>query len=489
MHPSHPLTEGRQSTLSAILAPTKAPSRAIAQAERPEASFGAFFNAEVPKPEGAAAGLTLQEQAAPAKERTVVPDPPGPARPPSATGHDPAAPSLPSISSSEDPVPHQDPARPAPGQSSNGDDTPATALSGTLSRAPEVTHDRPVGSLRDVAADAGQTGATAPDLHVRPRLPAPTRSDNRPGHDGPARAGAVPAIGTQSSVATLRQKTGLRETTTQPGQAQTIGAMNRSTSVSHPQSATTVSNQARPGTAIQTLTSGSIKIGPVAGHDEKAAPPMRENPPARIGPPLLVLPQVVAAGPTPVPPVPPVATAQMVGLAPQDPSPDLATGDLESEAQIVFETRTGSGQVQPPHASHTALRADLPQQIAMQIAAAAGRAAPGADRLIDLTLSPEELGSVRLSLRQTDDGLSVAIFAERPETLDLLRRNIDLLARDFLDIGYQSANFTFDRENPGTGERPDTTMTAPRIGPSSDADRSPPPATAIHLGDRLDIRL
>ncbi|WP_454272544.1 flagellar hook-length control protein FliK [Roseovarius sp. MBR-154] len=179
----------------------------------------------------------------------------------------------------------------------------------------------------------------------------------------------------------------------------------------------------------------------------------------------------------------------MVQPVPQAPPADLATSDRETEAQIVVETRTGSGQVQSPHTSHTALRADLPQQIAMQIATATGRAAPTGDRLINLTLSPEELGSVRLSLRQTDDGLAVAIFAERPETLDLLRRNIDLLARDFLDIGYESAEFTFGRENPAPGDRRDNTDAALHIGPTSDADNAPPRATAIHLGDRLDIRL
>jgi hypothetical protein len=140
----------------------------------------------------------------------------------------------------------------------------------------------------------------------------------------------------------------------------------------------------------------------------------------------------------------------MVQPVPQAPPADLATSDRETEAQIVVETRTGSGQVQSPHTSHTALR---------------------------------------LSLRQTDDGLAVAIFAERPETLDLLRRNIDLLARDFLDIGYESAEFTFGRENPAPGDRRDNTDAALHIGPTSDADNAPPRATAIHLGDRLDIRL
>ena len=129
-----------------------------------------------------------------------------------------------------------------------------------------------------------------------------------------------------------------------------------------------------------------------------------------------------------------------------------------------------------------------PHHVVMQIAAAIERGASGADRVIDLVLNPEELGKVRLSLSQSDAGLSVSVLAERPETLDLLRRNIDLLAGEFLDIGYQSAEFSFGHEQPGAQQHPRATVSSP--GPlSEDEGGTAYLASALHLGDRLDIRL
>lgn len=85
------------------------------------------------------------------------------------------------------------------------------------------------------------------------------------------------------------------------------------------------------------------------------------------------------------------------------------------------------------------------------------------DRPIELTLSPEELGRVRLTLTSIDGGISVAIIAERAETLDLMRRNIDMLARDFREMGYGSVAFSFGNQpRQGQGDpSPDPTHEEP----------------------------
>ena len=72
------------------------------------------------------------------------------------------------------------------------------------------------------------------------------------------------------------------------------------------------------------------------------------------------------------------------------------------------------------------------------------------DRPVELTLAPEELGRVRLTLATTEHGVSVSVLAERSETLELIRRNIDHLARDFRELGYSSIAFSFgDRSQQG----------------------------------------
>ena len=84
-----------------------------------------------------------------------------------------------------------------------------------------------------------------------------------------------------------------------------------------------------------------------------------------------------------------------------------------------------------------------PHQIARQIAEALP---PMPDSPVEVSLSPEELGRVRLTLQTVDGGLSVVVQAERAETLDLMRRNIDSLARDFREMGYSNISFEFGSE-------------------------------------------
>lgn len=133
---------------------------------------------------------------------------------------------------------------------------------------------------------------------------------------------------------------------------------------------------------------------------------------------------------------------------------------------------------------------DIPRQIALQIAHAA-EAGGGVRGTIELSLSPEELGRVRLRLHPSEAGLSVTITADRPETLDLMRRNIDLLAREFVQIGYEGTQFDFTQGGQGTGQ--DHALPLDAAAPARAAaspDITPlAPGALLVLGDRLDIRL
>jgi flagellar hook-length control protein FliK len=78
---------------------------------------------------------------------------------------------------------------------------------------------------------------------------------------------------------------------------------------------------------------------------------------------------------------------------------------------------------------------DLPRQIAQHLADAPAAAA---GQGIELHLSPEELGPIRLTLRHIDGQMMVAVAVERPETLDLMRRHADQLLQDMRALGYAS---------------------------------------------------
>lgn len=104
---------------------------------------------------------------------------------------------------------------------------------------------------------------------------------------------------------------------------------------------------------------------------------------------------------------------------------------------------------------------------------------------VELRLSPEELGPVRMQFVQTEQGLNIHIVADRSETLDLIRRHIDQLAKDLADSGFGSAGFTFGDDGSQAGQK--------QYGASNKnnaIDEQAPtdqPASVVH--DGLDVRM
>lgn len=131
------------------------------------------------------------------------------------------------------------------------------------------------------------------------------------------------------------------------------------------------------------------------------------------------------------------------------------------------------------------LGADPVRQVTQQLAVAVTHSPNGQ---AELALNPSELGRVRITVHTGDGVVTVQIVAERPETTDLLRRHIDVLAQDFRAIGYQNIAFSFGDQ----GNRP--MRQQPTFLPSDggdDADPAPLPAPDQTMIARsgLDLRL
>ncbi len=93
-----------------------------------------------------------------------------------------------------------------------------------------------------------------------------------------------------------------------------------------------------------------------------------------------------------------------------------------------------------------------PHAIGMQLA---DRMPAAAGQPVEITLAPEELGKVRMTLSATEGALTLQLVADRPETLDLMRRHIDQLAQDFRDMGFERLSFAFgqgQKENQQPGQ-------------------------------------
>ncbi|MDJ0825618.1 MAG: flagellar hook-length control protein FliK [Rhodobacter sp.] len=143
-----------------------------------------------------------------------------------------------------------------------------------------------------------------------------------------------------------------------------------------------------------------------------------------------------------------------------------------------------------PSEARPATEPAIARQTALQIAEAA-RHLP--DRPVEITLNPEELGRVRMTLSAADDAIVVTLAVERGETADLLRRHIETLAQEFRSLGYRDISFEFGGGHGGAGmDNPaDQESQAKDQGSGIDpapADPGPAPLR-IDLGGRVDMRI
>lgn len=132
------------------------------------------------------------------------------------------------------------------------------------------------------------------------------------------------------------------------------------------------------------------------------------------------------------------------------PSPHTATADLASAPTI----HSGVSLQAPPLSAQSEPTASPssspPPPPARQLAEAVSAAMTGSGQTdrIELVLRPEELGRVRFELRSEGDRLVVTLTADRPETMDLLRRHLPELRVELEQAGFGGASLDFGQ--PGT---------------------------------------
>lgn len=154
------------------------------------------------------------------------------------------------------------------------------------------------------------------------------------------------------------------------------------------------------------------------------------------------------------------AKAQEFASTPLQPFTNLSTARFPISADLLMEhggerlldmsfaTPAASGTQSLVHT--TAITAEAVRNIGGQLAAAvANRPDAGS---VEIALDPEELGRVQMTLKTRGDILTLTIFADRPETLDLMRRHIDELSADFRDMGFADVSFSFGGSQSETGD-------------------------------------
>ena len=165
---------------------------------------------------------------------------------------------------------------------------------------------------------------------------------------------------------------------------------------------------------------------------------------------------------------------------------DPAVADVSALPQVAA-TRVA---IDTPHIqadSKPANPAVSPAHLAAQVTQAVARADTGG--MIEMTLQPEELGKVQITLAAQDDQLTLSIVAERPEILDLMRRNGDLLQQELRQMGMAKFSLDFAGQHPQRHQQEAMGGTpAQHVTPEEPA--LPETSPQRHLGPgRVDIRV
>lgn len=114
--------------------------------------------------------------------------------------------------------------------------------------------------------------------------------------------------------------------------------------------------------------------------------------------------------------------------ADQAESPAIGALSQNSPGPTQVETSSRLAAAPPATALHSQLLSHAPSAL---------------QRQVEILLSPEELGHVRFQIRHSGDSVLIFLSAERPETMDMLRRNGDDLLREFRQAGFSGASLDF----------------------------------------------
>ncbi|NNE89713.1 MAG: flagellar hook-length control protein FliK [Silicimonas sp.] len=169
----------------------------------------------------------------------------------------------------------------------------------------------------------------------------------------------------------------------------------------------------------------------------------------------------------------------------------------DKEAILESAHYKGDGIIHMPTGDGTDVNIERPmtkteitvRPVMQQLAQAARQAGDGS---VEVRLSPEELGRVRLALTPGEASIVVHISVERPETLELVRRNIELFTQSLLEEGFSDVSFSFGQ--PGSDSEAENTNDQTQ-GPNNDKSKTdnlasgqPVRTKQLPIG-QLDIRL
>jgi hypothetical protein len=194
------------------------------------------------------------------------------------------------------------------------------------------------------------------------------------------------------------------------------------------------------------------------------------------------------------------ARVQALTLADGGADPRLPPVGMPEEERATGVAHAGPGEARPPAIPPLPggqPSTGLPLALSRQLATALAERATERSGSFDMALDPPELGRLRLSFGQLDMGgaITLSIVADRPETADLMRRHIALLAQEFQRAGLDAPQVDISGRE-GGHQRDAPALPRAAQGPAAPAPQAALPAEAAATlrggpdgPDGLDMRL
>ncbi|WP_170383882.1 flagellar hook-length control protein FliK [Ruegeria atlantica] len=182
---------------------------------------------------------------------------------------------------------------------------------------------------------------------------------------------------------------------------------------------------------------------------------------------------------------------QLLASKQSDTQTEALTDSILEGASSVREslsTSTTRDAAPAPQVTTATARTETARAVANQIATlVSARGQPGT---IEVALNPEELGRVSIVLNGREDGLHMTILAERPETLDMMRRHLSVLETEFQNFGLGDLSIDLgtssdaQHDDSETGESRNLSDSQPEPAPAAG-----PSIPKLGPDGRIDIRL
>ncbi|PHO05376.1 hypothetical protein CSC82_03070 [Rhodobacteraceae bacterium 4F10] len=148
-------------------------------------------------------------------------------------------------------------------------------------------------------------------------------------------------------------------------------------------------------------------------------------------------------------------------------------------SELTQQTSRAAGPFEAPPSPRGLDAPDVSRQLAQAIQR-------GTDGSVEIRLSPEELGDVKMRVVQSENAISITIQSERADTLELMRRHHQLLEKELLSMGFQEASFFFG--DPEKDEQPNTEFSR-TSDPLEDAAEVESGSRRIASNGGLDLRV